>query len=285
MRLVDADWNAEWVRLKKERRWDDSAEYWDQRAPGFAVKARDSRYASEFLEHARILPGESVLDIGCGPGTLTLPLARDGHPVTSVDFSAGMLSLLKKRADEEGLQDVTTVRASWEDNWEAAGVSQADVAVASRSIAVTDLGMALRKLDSAARRRVCLTVSAGDSPRNDRRVFDAIGRDLLHDHDHIYCLNILLQMGIKPELRFIESAKPEFYETREDARQDAREMLGALTEHEEQLLDKYFDEHLVQAAGPDGVAGWRKDTPRIVSWAFISWSKGAACGESLQARA
>lgn len=274
MLLTEHDWNGEWMRLQAKRGWDDSASYWDQRAPSFATKAGTSPYTAEFLEYAQIARGATVLDFGCGPGTLSLPLARLGHQVTSVDFSAGMLSLLEEQAAKEDLNSIRTVRASWEDDWDAAGVGQADVVIASRSIAVSDLATALNKLNAAARHRVCLTVAAGGSPRHDSRIFAALGREFPADFGHIYTLNILFQMGIKPELRFIESEKSEFFPTFEDARRVASEMLNGLSAREEELLDRYLTEHLVSGVNFKGEPCWKWDEPRIVSWAYISWRKG-----------
>jgi len=47
--------------------------------------------------------GDSVLDIGCGTGTLALRLLRKGAQVTGLDSSAFMLEQSKKNAASEGL--------------------------------------------------------------------------------------------------------------------------------------------------------------------------------------
>ncbi|MGV8083948.1 MAG: methyltransferase domain-containing protein [Coriobacteriia bacterium] len=273
MLLTEHDWNGEWMRLQQERCWDDSPSFWDKRAPDFASKAETSSYAKDFLGYAQIEPGASILDFGCGTGALSLPLAREGHQVVAADFSTEMLSFLKKRAAEEGLSAIRAVQVSWEDDWEAAGIGQADIAIASRSIAVSDLGLALRKLDSAARQRVCLTIAAGRGPKHDPRIFAALGRPAQQD-GYVYCLNILFQMGIKPELRFIESEKKEFFAAREDAFEAVSQMVNGLKPHEEELLGAYLDEHLMPVVNGEGESGWKWDEPRIVSWAFISWRKG-----------
>jgi len=45
----------------------------------------------------------AVLDLGCGPGRHSLPLARAGMAVTAVDTSEYLLGGLRRRAEEESL--------------------------------------------------------------------------------------------------------------------------------------------------------------------------------------
>lgn len=45
--------------------------------------------------------GGPVLELGCGTGRIALPLARDGHQVTAVDISSGMLAVLRARLAQE----------------------------------------------------------------------------------------------------------------------------------------------------------------------------------------
>ena len=53
-------------------------------------------YARDFLELAELRPDERVLDMGCGAGTLAIPLARAEHPVLACDFSPRMLEVLRE---------------------------------------------------------------------------------------------------------------------------------------------------------------------------------------------
>ena len=271
MLLTDRDWNAEWMQLQKAREWDDTPEYWNGRSVEFAKSARQSSYAERFLEYAAIPAGATVLDVGCGPGTLTLPLARSGHQVTAVDFADGMLARLEEQASREGLVGIRTVKASWEDDWGVFGIDCADVAVASRSIATPDLGAALEKLNLTARQKVCLTVAAGNSPRHDARIFRALGRELTPEFGHIYCMNILFGMGVMPELRYVRSEKPEFFDSPERARVSVQRMVGTVQPHEEERLDQYLAEHLVRVTMVMGDDRWTWKQPRTVTWAFISW--------------
>ena len=125
-----------------------------------AAATRTRPTSAGFMAYMRLRPGESVLDVGCGSGALALPLARAGHDVVALDFSAGMLEVLRRRASEDGLRNVRTIHAGWDDDWRAAGVGGADVVIASRSLDVRDLRAALQKLDAFAGRRVCVTLPA-----------------------------------------------------------------------------------------------------------------------------
>src|SRR5690349_23200446 len=50
-----------------------------------------------------LAPGAAVLDLGCGPGRVAVPLARRGLRVTAVDAHAGYLSRAAERAGREGV--------------------------------------------------------------------------------------------------------------------------------------------------------------------------------------
>ena len=72
-----------------------------------------------WLEHAGISPGMSVVDVGCGPGDVTL-LAADlvgpGGSVVGVDGASEALALARSRADGAGFRNVRYEQAdvaSW----------------------------------------------------------------------------------------------------------------------------------------------------------------------------
>jgi len=68
--------------------------------------------ASEIIRLLNIQPGMSVLDAGCGPGRLTLPLARsvgECGNVTALDVQQGMLDRVRKKIMAQGAGNVDLV--------------------------------------------------------------------------------------------------------------------------------------------------------------------------------
>ncbi len=60
----------------------------------------------KWLLRPLVAPGETVADLGCGPGFFTLPLAElvgNSGQVIAVDVQQGMLDMLRTRAEAAGL--------------------------------------------------------------------------------------------------------------------------------------------------------------------------------------
>ncbi|MFB9928957.1 class I SAM-dependent methyltransferase [Amycolatopsis halotolerans] len=60
-----------------------------------------------------LLPGRSVLDVGCGPGTITVDIARRVAPgeVLGIDLSEAVLEQARAHAEREGVSNVRFERA------------------------------------------------------------------------------------------------------------------------------------------------------------------------------
>ncbi len=70
--------------------------------------------ASFIIEHLGLQSGMTVLDAGCGPGRLTLPVARrvgNTGNVVAMDIQEGMLSRTRERARIEGLTNIEFLNA------------------------------------------------------------------------------------------------------------------------------------------------------------------------------
>jgi ubiquinone/menaquinone biosynthesis C-methylase UbiE len=69
--------------------------------------------ASEIIKHLDLQPGMKVLDLGCGPGRLTIPAAKQVGPqgeVTAFDIQPGMLHRAQAKAREANLGNIQFVQ-------------------------------------------------------------------------------------------------------------------------------------------------------------------------------
>ena len=286
--LQATDWNEEWKRLQVVRGKADDVAFWNRRAATYGSET-PSAYTHAFMELAGVLPGESVLDMGCGSGNLAIPYARQGHEVIAADFSPAMLDLVDEQAREAGLSCIQTRLLSWQDNWEAAGLAprSVDVALASRSIATDDMKDALLKISNTARRRCCITLTTSSSPHVDTRVLEACGVRNVHGMDFQYAFNILLNEGFLPECSYITSERKDTFDSPEDAFAKLDRMLTrsvgeddpATLEPARARLARWLEDNLVEneeAGVPDGhhevQKAYRLTHNRHFTWGFIAWS-------------
>lgn len=75
---------------------------------------------------ARLSPGARLLEVGCGTGQATLPLAERGFNIVAVELGERMASLTRRRA--VGFPAVHVLRGAFED-WEPAGADEFDAVV------------------------------------------------------------------------------------------------------------------------------------------------------------
>lgn len=92
--------------------------------------------AGEIIRHLGLQAGMKVLDFGCGPGRLTIPLAKEVGPrgeVTAFDIQAAMLERAQAKAQAAELTNIRFVQG-------AAGDGKLERAAYDRAVLVTVLG-------------------------------------------------------------------------------------------------------------------------------------------------
>ncbi len=236
------------------------AREWDKRALTMDRKPLGGHYADAFIARMNLDGAHSLLDIGCGPGTLCLPLAPRLEEVYALDYSPAMLALLNDNAEALELDNVHPVLCAWEDDWSEVPIC--DILIASRSGMVEDLDAALEKIHRHTRLRAYMTQLVGGH-FVDPTIATLLGRERPALPDYIYTLNLLHQRGIHPHLDYIEMPS---------------RLAGCATFEE-------FVDRVVWSLGPlddaqrDALAVWyRADPERArqggapMRWAFIGWT-------------
>lgn len=97
--------------VDQARAWDgDEGAYWAERAAAFDRSV--AGYDPALFAAAAIRPGDEVLDVGCGTGTVTREAARLARPgrVTGIDLSGRMIEVARAAAARDGLDTVSFVQ-------------------------------------------------------------------------------------------------------------------------------------------------------------------------------
>ncbi len=91
------------------------AAFWDNIAESYSRKPIADRPAYEkklVATKERLSPGDVVLDLGCGTGSLALELAPHVAHVHAVDISGEMIRIGERKAEAQGIDNVTFHRAN-----------------------------------------------------------------------------------------------------------------------------------------------------------------------------
>jgi len=83
---------------------------------------------ADLLAITRVTPPAHLLEVGCGPGKATLPLARMGFPITAVELGAGLAADARRRL--AGFAGVSVITSSFED-WQPPAGARFDLAYAA----------------------------------------------------------------------------------------------------------------------------------------------------------
>jgi len=267
--VADIDWNLLWQNARKQKSWSSKGPGdWDKKADSFATRNAGSPYVSLFLERLPLNPDFTVLDVGSGPGTLAIPLAGLVRSVTAVDYSAGMLDALKRKAEEHDIHNIRTLQGAWEDDWQQLDIGVHDIAIASRSLAVENLSLALKKLNDHARDYVFITDRISPTPF-DPAAFAAIGRKFQSGPDYIYTVGTLHAMGIHANIDILQLDRDYVFRDMEEALQSYVWMFKDLSACEKDVLTGYVSSRVVDAVGRQ-VTLRREHPPQ---WALLWWKK------------
>ena len=120
---MDPDWNEIWKARQSlhesSKDVDDPSHNWNKREN---AERYDSTSRSEYDDRVKTTIASltlnrniRVLDIGAGPGTLAIPLSPLVKDITAVEPGAGMVEILRKRAEQENLRNITCVQKTWEE--------------------------------------------------------------------------------------------------------------------------------------------------------------------------
>jgi SAM-dependent methyltransferase len=248
----DPDWNAIW---KKRQELHEASKIADDPSHDWNKKENAERYdknaKNEYDDRVKttiaaldITPDSRVLDIGSGPGTLAIPLAPLVREITAVEPGAGMMEVLRKHANQNGLRNITCVQKLWEDTDISRDLrAPYDIVIASLSLTMEDIREALRKMDAVSCGSVHLFWFA-DMPFWERMyadLWEPLHKTPYYAGPKADCLfGVLCQMGIYPDVTMLPLPKEYRFGNRDELLGFFRKRFGAGTPEQEQVVAEYL---------------------------------------------
>lgn len=264
MNLENIDFNALYMQQKERSSFQmKSKESWDKKASSMNTKVHHSIYNEEFVQLLNLEQCETLLDVGCGVGNLSLKIAPKLKTLYALDYSPKMLHYLQHNAKEQDIGNIVTLEKSWYDAWD--DIPSCDVVIASRSMEVTNMQEALLKLHHKANKRVYVSYKVGGS-FVDEAILNAMAKTIVKKPDYIYVVNILYALGIRSSVNFVRSeGRSTIYTSKEKFVESIQWSLGELATSELQRLEAYYD----------NLDETKKTQEEYVYWAVIAWEKSS----------
>ena len=100
----EIDWAYFWAKKLEAKK--DRSKDWNKAAPNFGKSAKRDDYHTRLIERINVNKEETILDLGCGDGTITIPLAKRAKSVTGVDSAHKMLEILNEKAQQENMDNI-----------------------------------------------------------------------------------------------------------------------------------------------------------------------------------
>ena len=263
----DVKWDEFWADKLKQK--EDRGKDWDKAAAGFQKRAKKDDYHELLFSKLIIDENDSVLDLGCGEGSITLPLARKVKKVTGVDSSTKMLELLNERAIKNNIDNVKTILKPLEDiTYDEVGSH--DVVLASRSLnGIIPIKDTLESINKIANKYVFITLFGPENWKIEGEFNEYIGRENKHFPGHNYLFNILFNMGIYANVERLDIKAYREYNSIEEAMDNGKFRLDLLDDDEKDKLREYLEKILTK----DSESGKLYNKKDKADWILIWWKK------------
>ena len=248
-----------------------SAVDWDKVAVMYNGMAELEKCSTQILvDVLPITDRDSVLDVGCGPGRLSIPMARRAKSLTALDAFGEMLKFCKQNAKNAGVKNIKFMQKSWLDI-----IGKHDVVVASRSVGLGDI----KRLNDAAKKYVCITSFLEDYPSLREIWMDLLaGIDeraskrppFINENPRMFgynvTFNMLYDLGANVNVRIFDTVYEKSFTDKDEA-YEFLQFVGDIPKEKEKIYRKNVDKWLVKDKG--GVKFYRT-TKSYAMWYDVS---------------
>ncbi|WP_409201063.1 class I SAM-dependent methyltransferase [Methanobrevibacter sp. DSM 116169] len=266
-RPEDVDWVYFWKNALENKK--DKDKDWNEAAPHFNKRAKKDSYLDFLFSKLILSNNDTVLDLGCGEGTVTIPIAKKVKSVTGLDSAYKMLEILEENSKKEGISNINTILTDVEDISKDK-LGSYDIIVASRSLnGIIPIDEILFKINEIASKYVFITVFGPENWKIEKEFKKEIGLYEESFPEYNYFFNILFNMGIYPNIERFNNAKYREYNTIEEAMDNGKFRLDLLDDNQKEDLRKYLKKILKK----DPKSGKLYNEKDKADWILIWWEK------------
>lgn len=224
--------------ISAQEKFNPSIDFWKQYAPNF----RDDPFRENDAIVLKLLEEfqdcQTILDIGGGAGRLALPLALVKKAVTVVDSSEAMLSQLNMSAEEARIENVKCVNKLWEEIGDDFCLHDGSI-ISHVTYGIEDIEKFILNTSRYTAKTV-VALAFSESPQ----AYLGDIWEVVHDEVRVHLpganelMDVLVYMGLKPEMELLETLSPHNYHSHSDALQDIRNRLYVNANSEKDVLLK-----------------------------------------------
>jgi SAM-dependent methyltransferase len=244
-------WNDIWKELMDGHQSSDhkgsGTSLWDSKenAERFWKRSQENRErVGKTINELPITADSRILDIGAGPGSLAIPLTERVSHVTAVEPAKGMIDVLQENIKTYGIDNISCVNKRWEDlDVENDLDGPYDVVIASYSLGMPDIQDAIRKMEAASSKYICLYWFAGESPweYHSRILHPALyGKEYVAGPKCDVLYNVLYNMGIYPDMHVFPLEYTNRFSSIDEAVDEFRSRYEIDTQQQETILRDYL---------------------------------------------
>lgn len=233
--------DVKWAEFWAERLENKVNKDWDKAAPGFYKRTKKEDYQIALFEKLILDKDDTVLDVGCGEGSVTIPIAKRVKKVIGLDSSPKMLEYLEKRADANDITNIETILKPIEEiKYDEIG--DVDVVVCSRSLnGIIPIEEVLSELDKIASKYVFITIFGPENKKIEKDFDKELGIKTEDFPDYNYFFNMLFNMGIYANIERFDLNNYREYDSIEEAMDNGKFRLDLYSDEEKELLKNYLE--------------------------------------------
>ncbi|WP_152805843.1 class I SAM-dependent methyltransferase [Alkalibaculum sporogenes] len=196
----------EWEASKKDSELSQIKDYWEVRADEFNDhdKSNYDDIIPLFEERGIVKSNYDILDIGCGPGKLSINIAKKVRSITGIDISEKMVKHAEENAEYVNLKNTSFKVASWQEInlREESFHKKFDVVIASMTPGINSYDTLSKMLDASKNHCFLSSYVYRKDLRNEIEDHLAEKSKESQKNKIYYVFNILWELGYFPELLY-----------------------------------------------------------------------------------